>query len=81
MALVGENHSLTQILERKTSPLWRERDLKMLLSTEYAHHWSEEPEFVGEEYRRAMKAIVRVLDLSGKRRQRAGNADGARQAA
>jgi hypothetical protein len=81
MALIGENHSLVTILERKTSPLWRERDLKALLTTEYAHRWSEDPEFVGEEYRRAMKAIVRVIDLSGKRRQRAENTDGTRQAA
>jgi hypothetical protein len=80
MGVITESHSLTTILERKTSPPWRERDFKAMLSTEFAHLWSEAPKFVGEEQRRAMKKIVRALDLGGRRRNKDAD-DGVRQAA
>ena len=81
VGLIAENQSLTTILERKTSLLWLERDLKSLLTTEFAHRWSEAPEFTLEDSRRAMKAIVRVLDASGKSRQSAAGTEGVQQAA
>jgi hypothetical protein len=67
MGVITQNHSLIDILERKTSEAWKERDMKALLSEEWAHRWTGEVKFVSEEQRRAMKAIVTALDLPGRR--------------
>jgi hypothetical protein len=81
MGFVAAGHSLTEALERKTSEIWRERDFKSLVHEELAHRWSGEVDFVNEEQRRAMRGIKRALDLEGRRRQAAVDADEVQQAA
>lgn len=61
--LVGAGVSLITLLERKTSPLWLERDFKAMVSEEFSHRWNGEAEFVSQEQRRAVNEIRRVLDL------------------
>jgi hypothetical protein len=63
MGIVGAGHSLTGVLERKTSPLWLERDMKALVSAEYHARDIGDSAFISQANRRAFKAIKRALDI------------------
>jgi hypothetical protein len=60
MGLVADEYDVLELLRRKTYTLWRERDLKTLLSEEWAHRWSGSPRFVDGELRRAMRPLIRM---------------------
>jgi hypothetical protein len=65
MGLVQEGESLTGLLERKTSALWLARDLKAMVSDQYAGRGSGDTSFITQVERRAFKRIKRALDLAG----------------
>lgn len=60
MGIVGAGHSRPDFLERKTSPMWLERDLKALVSAEYRSRGIGESAFISQANRRAFKAIKRA---------------------
>jgi hypothetical protein len=72
MGLVQEGAPLVRILERKTDPLWRYRDLKAMLHDDLGAFGSGESAFVTQERHRAFRAIVRTLQLADDPRNRAG---------
>lgn len=63
MGIVGAGHSLTGLLERKTSPMWLERDLKALVSAEYQPRGIGKSAFISQANHRAFRAIKRALDI------------------
>jgi len=66
--LVGADVSLIEILERKTSELWLQRDFKAMVISDFAHRWDEQPKFIVQEYGRAATAIKRAVAVArGKR--------------
>jgi hypothetical protein len=63
MGLVQEGAPLVDILERKTDPLWRHRDLKAMLNDDFAKFGSGENAFIQQEWHRAFRSILRTLAL------------------
>jgi hypothetical protein len=63
MGIVAAGHSLTAVLERKTSPMWLGRDFKALVSEEYQPRGIGDSTFITQEQRRAFRRIKRALDL------------------
>jgi hypothetical protein len=66
MGLVQEGASLVAILQRKTEPLWRNRDLKAMLYDDIARFGTGESAFVQQERRRAFRAVTRALRSTNK---------------
>lgn len=60
MGLVQEGAPILSILERKTDPLWRYRDLKAVLHDDFGAFGSGEHEFTKEEQHGAFRAIIRT---------------------
>jgi hypothetical protein len=63
MGIVADGHSLTAALERKTDPVWRERDFGIWQREDRGRFGPGESTFVGEELRRVFRRTVRVLGL------------------
>jgi hypothetical protein len=61
MGLVEGGHSLTKILEAKTSPLWRDRDFKSMFLHIRSGPNDGELAFIGQELSRNYRAMRRVL--------------------
>lgn len=61
--LVRSGVSLVELLDRKTSALWLQRDFKAMVSSDFAHLWDGDAEFISQEQRRAFKEIRIALDL------------------
>lgn len=60
-AIVAGGLSFVELLERKTSDLWRARDFKAMVNEWYRHRWDEQRKFIGQEYFRATRSVARVL--------------------
>jgi hypothetical protein len=63
MGIVAEGGSLVTVLERKTAPMWRERDFKIWHTDDPGRVGSGENAYIGEELRRAFRSVVRALAL------------------
>jgi hypothetical protein len=64
MGLVQEGESLVAILQRKTEPLWRDRDLKAMLNDDILSFGSGESPFVQQERWRALRAVKSALEIA-----------------
>jgi hypothetical protein len=74
MSLVRRSGTLINILGRKTSPLWRERDFKSWL-VENGHQAGVKDDFIAQELHRAFVSMVAALGLRGVRRPPSASAD------
>ena len=63
MGIVAEGGSLVTVLERKTAPMWRERDFKIWHTDDPGRVASGENAYIGQELHRAFRSVVRALAI------------------
>jgi hypothetical protein len=61
--MIASGISLVEILEMKTSDLWKHRDFKAMADAAFSHRWNGQPKFVADEYARASRAIRDAIGL------------------